>query len=43
MWEYVGMARNEEGLEEAMQEIKKIRTDFWKDVKIPGDKNQTLN
>ena len=39
MWEYVGMARNEEGLKRAMKEIKKIRTDFWNDVRIPGDKN----
>ena len=39
MWEYVGMARNEEGLKKAMTEIKKIRTDFWNDVRIPGDKN----
>ena len=39
MWEYVGMARNEEGLKKAMIEIKKIRTDFWNDVIIPGDKN----
>jgi len=39
MWEYVGMARNEEGLKKAMAEIKQIRTDFWSDVRIPGDKN----
>ena len=39
MWEYVGMARNEEGLKKAMSEIKQIRTDFWNDVRIPGDKN----
>ncbi len=39
MWEYVGMARNEEGLKKAMTEIKKIRTDFWNDVRIPGNKN----
>ncbi len=39
MWEYVGMARNEEGLKKAMAEIKQIRTDFWNDVRIPGDKN----
>ena len=39
MWEYVGMARNEEGLKRAMKEIKKIRTDFWNDVRIPGDKD----
>ena len=39
MWDYVGMARNEEGLNKAILEIKKIRNDFWNDVIIPGDKN----
>ena len=36
MWEYVGMARNKEGLEYAISEIKKIRNEFWSEVKIPG-------
>ena len=39
MWDYVGMARNEVGLNKAILEIKKIRNDFWNDVRIPGDKN----
>ena len=39
IWDYVGMARNEEGLNKAILEIKKIRNDFWNDVRIPGDKN----
>ena len=39
MWEFVGMARNKEGLEKAIAEIKQIREDFWKDVKIPGEMN----
>ncbi|MGB1003720.1 MAG: FAD-binding protein, partial [Salibacteraceae bacterium] len=39
MWDNVGMARNVEGLKEAMAEIKKIREEFWKDVKIPGTAN----
>ncbi|MFO8128990.1 MAG: fumarate reductase/succinate dehydrogenase flavoprotein subunit [Bacteroidales bacterium] len=37
MWEYVGMERNAEGLKKAIEEIKTIREDFWKDVKIPGE------
>ncbi len=37
MWEYVGMARNEEGLKKALEEIPKLREEFWKDVRIPGD------
>ena len=39
MWEYVGMSRNEEGLKKAMKDIKNVREEFWKDVRIPGDKN----
>ena len=34
MWDKVGMARNAEGLKEA---IKEIREDFWKNVKVPGE------
>ena len=40
MWDYVGMARNKEGLQTAIDEIKKIRDDFWKEVKIPGSPNE---
>jgi len=36
MWEYVGMSRNEEGLKKGIEEIKALREEFWKDVKIPG-------
>ena len=34
MWDYVGMARNEKGLKEAISKIKEIREDFWKNVKV---------
>ena len=37
MWDKVGMSRNEKGLKEAMAEIKALREDFWKNVKVPGD------
>ena len=40
MWDYVGMARNEEGLKTAMAEIKAIREEFWKEVKVPGSMNE---
>jgi len=40
MWEKVGMARNEKGLKEAMAEIKSIREEFWKEVKVPGEANE---
>jgi len=40
MWDKVGMARNEKHLKEAMAEIKEIREEFWKEVKVPGDANE---
>lgn len=40
MWEYVGMARNKEGLTKAIQMIRELRADFWKDVKITGDRDE---
>jgi len=40
MWNKVGMSRNKEGLTEAMAEIKALREDFYKDVKVPGDLNE---
>ena len=39
MWEYVGMERNEEGLKKAISEIKALRHDFWRDVKVLGGKD----
>ncbi len=36
MWDNVGMARNKEGLEKAIVEIKKLRAEFWKKVYVPG-------
>ena len=39
MWNKVGMARNAEGLKEAIKEIKEIREAFWKEVKVPGTAN----
>ena len=40
MWENVGMARNEAGLKKAIELIRALRADFWKDVKIPGTMNE---
>ncbi|MFK8271765.1 fumarate reductase/succinate dehydrogenase flavoprotein subunit [Capnocytophaga stomatis] len=37
MWDKVGMARNAQGLREAIQEIREIREDFWKNVKVTGE------
>jgi succinate dehydrogenase / fumarate reductase flavoprotein subunit len=40
MWDKCGMARNAQGLKEAMKEIKALREDFWAQVNIPGNKNE---
>jgi succinate dehydrogenase or fumarate reductase, flavoprotein subunit, Bacillus subtilis subgroup len=37
MWEYVGMGRTKESLEKAIEEIKRIKKEFWSNVFIPGD------
>ena len=36
MWNYVGMARNKEGLEKALKMLKDIRVEFDEHVRIPG-------
>ena len=40
MWENCGMARNEEGLKKAIQEIAALREEFWKEVRVPGSLNE---
>jgi len=40
MWNKVGMARNVKGLTEAISEIKALREEFWKEVKVPGTANE---
>jgi succinate dehydrogenase / fumarate reductase flavoprotein subunit len=42
MWDKCGMSRNEKELREAMEEIKELREDFWKNVRITG-KAETKN
>ena len=36
MWDFVGMGRNKEGLETALEKIKVVRKEFWSNVYIPG-------
>lgn len=36
MWDKCGMARNEQGLKQAIEEIRALKKEFWSDVKIPG-------
>ncbi|HYG50570.1 MAG TPA: fumarate reductase/succinate dehydrogenase flavoprotein subunit [Flavobacteriales bacterium] len=40
MWDKCGMARNAQGLKEAIEEIRKIREEFWKDVRVTGEANE---
>ena len=40
MWDKCGMARNKEGLEQAIREIQALKNEFWSDVRIPGEINE---
>ena len=42
MWQYCGMARTKEGLQQALKEIPALRAEFWATVKVPGSA-ETLN
>lgn len=36
MWDYVGMARDERGLQGAIEKIAALKEEFWRDVYVPG-------
>ena len=36
MWDKCGMSRNEKGLKSAIHEIRELREEFWRDVRVPG-------
>lgn len=40
MWDKCGMARNENGLKEAIAQIQQLKREFWSDVRIPGEINE---
>ncbi|WP_299394371.1 fumarate reductase/succinate dehydrogenase flavoprotein subunit [uncultured Gelidibacter sp.] len=40
MWNKCGMARNAQGLQEAIVEIAELRKEFWRDVRVPGTQNE---
>jgi len=40
MWDKCGMARNKQGLTEAIAEIQALKKEFWSDVRIPGEINE---
>jgi succinate dehydrogenase / fumarate reductase flavoprotein subunit len=45
LWNHCGMSRNETGLKEVLEEIPRIREEFWSNVTVtgtPGEFNQVL-
>jgi succinate dehydrogenase / fumarate reductase, flavoprotein subunit len=45
VWDYCGMSRTATGLEDAIGQIRELRDEYWKNVKVPGtgdDFNQSL-
>ena len=45
VWDYCGMSRSAVGLQNAIGQIRELREEFWKNVKVPGtgdDFNQSL-
>ncbi|MCG8340354.1 MAG: fumarate reductase/succinate dehydrogenase flavoprotein subunit [Cytophagales bacterium] len=42
MWDYCGMARNEEGLKKAKKRVQAIKSEFWNEVLVTGE-SEALN
>ena len=42
VWDYIGMARNANGLEKAITEIRALNEEFWSDLRVLGS-SDTLN
>jgi succinate dehydrogenase / fumarate reductase flavoprotein subunit len=45
VWEFCGMSRNAQGIERALGEVRELREQYWKDVRVAGsadDLNQSL-
>ncbi|HYH09690.1 MAG TPA: fumarate reductase/succinate dehydrogenase flavoprotein subunit [Thermoanaerobaculia bacterium] len=45
MWDYCGMARSADGLKEALQKIRPLKEQYWRDVRVLGngeEPNQAL-
>jgi succinate dehydrogenase / fumarate reductase flavoprotein subunit len=43
MWNNVGMGRNKTGLTSAIEEIRKLRDEFWQDVRVVGSPDDMNN
>src|ERR1700761_7598418 len=45
IWDYCGMSRTAEGLQGAIEKVRELREEYWRDVNVPGsegDLNQQL-
>ena len=45
VWDYCGMSRTAEGLQVAIEQIRELREEYWRNVRVPGgaaDFNQSL-
>ncbi len=40
MWDKCGMARNEQGLKEAIEEIRALKNEFWSDLRVMGEADE---
>jgi len=40
MWDKCGMARNAQGLREAIEEIQALKKEFWSDLRVMGDADE---
>jgi succinate dehydrogenase / fumarate reductase flavoprotein subunit len=43
MWDNVGMGRNKAGLQKAIEAIRQLREEFWRDVKVVGTDDSLNN
>jgi len=40
IWDKCGMARNAEGLKQAIEEVRALKKEFWSDLRVPGAINE---
>ncbi len=43
VWQHCGMGRNEAGLKQALEELPKLRDEFWKNLKVLPARNDQVN
>ncbi|MFM7469910.1 MAG: FAD-binding protein, partial [Nodosilinea sp.] len=39
VWDQIGMARDQQGLEQAIVTLQQLRTEYWENLKLPGEAN----